>query len=74
MGSHFDNIYLSQPVGVGEGQVGKGAFPLHKVPGGAHIVVPGDDALHRVPHHVHVDGHRQPEPAAGVKAYVEYIC
>jgi hypothetical protein len=51
-------IYLSEPVGIGERKVGEGAFSLDEVPGRAHVVVPRDDPLDRVTHHVNVDWHR----------------
>ena len=55
-------VYLTQPIGIGQWQVGEGAFPLDKVPGGADVVVPRDDPLHRVAHQVDVDRVGQVEP------------
>ena len=51
-------IFL-QPVGVWERQIWECSLPLYKVPRGPDVVVPGDDSLHRVPHHVHVYWHVQ---------------
>ena len=59
-----DLTHLSQPVWVGQREVGEGPLPLDKVPGGADVVVPRDDPLHRVSHQVDVDRVRQVEPAA----------
>ena len=56
--------HLSQPVWVGQREVGEGPLPLDKVPRGADVVVPRDDPLHRVPHQVDVDRVRQVEPAS----------
>ena len=59
-----DLTHLSQPVWVGQREVGEGPLPLDKVPGGADVVVPRYDPLHRVSHQVDVDRVRQVEPAA----------
>ena len=59
--------HLSQPVGVGQREVGEGPLPLDKVPRGAHVVVPRDHPLHRVSHQVDVDRVRQVESAAANK-------
>lgn len=48
--------YLSEPVGVGEGEIWERSLPLHEVPGSSDVVVPRDDPLHGVANHVHVDG------------------
>ena len=56
-------VYLTQPIGIGQWQVGEGAFPLDKVPGGADVVVPRDDPLHRIPNHVDVNGNGIVVPA-----------
>jgi len=55
--------HLSKPIGIGQGEIGEGALALNEVPGGAHVVIPGDDPLHGVAHHVDVDGGGQVESA-----------
>lgn len=54
---------LLQPLGVWQGDVREGHFPLDVVPRRPDVVVPRDHPLDRVPHQVDVNGRRQTEPA-----------
>ena len=54
-------IFL-QPVWVWERQIGECSLPLYKVPRSPDVVVPGDDSLHWVPHHVDVYWHVKIKP------------
>lgn len=63
----FRSAYLPQPVGVGKREVREGAFPLHKVPGRADVVVPRDHPLHGVADEIDVDGGGEIESELGFK-------
>lgn len=54
-GQHARFEVFFQPVRVGQRQIGKGLFPLHKIPWRTNIVKPTDDTFDGITHQVHVN-------------------
>ena len=67
----LSNLHLFQPVWVWERQVGECSLSLYKVPRSPDVVVPGDDSLHWVPHHVDVYWHVKIKPE---EFYILLVC
>ena len=54
----WNESYLSQPVGVREGQIWESPLSFDKIPRCSYVIVPRDNPLDRVSNHVHVNGLR----------------